>query len=150
MRSTCTSSRPCPVTPSLTPTPAPTPSTPTVLKAVYSTPSAKADITQNYIKEVNKRGEGIVKIDVVGGTEVIPPFNQGEALKKGSIDMNIYLPPEYAETLMPVALCIGVSTADFAEEKAIGAYDYSVEMLKNILMRDTLVAMMVICKRNYF
>lgn len=42
---------------------------------------------QKYVDMVNERGEGIVRIDVIGGPETIPQERMGEAQKNGIADM---------------------------------------------------------------
>ena len=42
---------------------------------------------QNFIKEFNERAEGKAQINVVGGPEIVPPFDQLKALQSGQFDM---------------------------------------------------------------
>lgn len=60
-----------------------------VLNAVHFTPTqnAYAQSFKKFVEIVNEKGKGVVKIVVKGGPEVIPPIQQGAALKAGLIDM---------------------------------------------------------------
>lgn len=39
-----------------------------------------------YVERVNKRGAGIIKIDYIGATDVVPAFKQADALRRGVVD----------------------------------------------------------------
>lgn len=62
----------------------------TVLKFVC--PWVKTDISSlgsiKYIERVNTMGKDLVRIDWVGGPEVVPPFENFASLKKGLFDMS--------------------------------------------------------------
>ena len=60
-----------------------------VINAVHFAP-APSDFTQEFLRfveAVNERGEGVVRIDVKGGPEVIPNPQLGTAQQNGLIDM---------------------------------------------------------------
>lgn len=59
-----------------------------VLKAVtaWSKNWVFNDMYLEWIKEVNQRGKGRIRIDYIGGPEVYPAFEQLDPLKKGVID----------------------------------------------------------------
>lgn len=42
---------------------------------------------QNFITEFNERAEGKAQINVIGGPEIVPPFDQLKALQTGQFDM---------------------------------------------------------------
>ncbi len=42
---------------------------------------------QRFIEKVNKEGKGIVEIEYIGGPEVIPPNEQGNAVRSGFVDL---------------------------------------------------------------
>lgn len=49
--------------------------------------SAAADMGIQFLKEVNKRGKGKIEIEFRGSREVVPTFDQPEALVKGIFDI---------------------------------------------------------------
>jgi len=63
--------------------------TPVVLKAAAAWPITSTSSTQwlEYIKEVNRRANGALVIDFVGGPEVVHPFEGFNALRAGIIDL---------------------------------------------------------------
>ena len=67
-----------------------------VLNAVVAFPKP-LDFTKSflrYVDVVNEAGEGVVQINVQGGPEVIPPPEQGDAVRRGVVDMH-YGPATY-------------------------------------------------------
>lgn len=63
------------------------------LRAVtgVSSRSVVSQVFLTWVKEVNDRGKGIVKIQYIGGPEITPPFQQAQALKRGLFDI-LYAP----------------------------------------------------------
>ncbi len=63
--------------------------TPVVLKAAAAWPITSTSSTQwlEYIKEINRRANGALVIDFVGGPEVVHPFEGFNALRSGIIDL---------------------------------------------------------------
>ena len=57
---------------------------------------------QRFAETVNERGKGVVKIDIVGGPEIVPGLQQIEAVGRGVIDMT-FGPISYALGTMPEA-----------------------------------------------
>ncbi|MDQ1849798.1 TRAP transporter substrate-binding protein DctP [Gemmobacter fulvus] len=75
-----------------------------VLRSLTAFPSSD-NTTQFYSRfaeAVNERGEGVVRIDVVGGPEIVPGMQQIEAVGRGVIDMT-FGPISYALGSMPEA-----------------------------------------------
>jgi TRAP-type C4-dicarboxylate transport system substrate-binding protein len=64
-----------------------------VLKAVtgVSSRSVVSQVFLRWVEQVNENGEGIVKIQYIGGPEITPPFKQAQALKRGLFDI-LYAP----------------------------------------------------------
>lgn len=58
-------------------------------KAVAFLPVNNANVAgfNIFIKKVNEKFKGNIEIELVGGPEITPPFQQHEAVKKGVIDM---------------------------------------------------------------
>jgi TRAP-type C4-dicarboxylate transport system substrate-binding protein len=53
-----------------------------------------------FVDKVNATGKGTVQIQIVGGPEAIPTFEQAEALRKGIMDMH-YTPSSYYAGVVP-------------------------------------------------
>lgn len=51
---------------------------------------------------VNEKGKGTVEIIYLGGPEVVPPTQQGQAVRSGFVDL-AYVPPAYYAGLLPEA-----------------------------------------------
>jgi TRAP-type C4-dicarboxylate transport system substrate-binding protein len=100
-------------------------SAPIVLKAVTAFPKnhLNNDPVPIFIDKVNKRAEGKLKIDWVGGPEVIKTFDQIHALKAGTIDMLLYYPYGYMKPLMPEAWAKGLTELAEWEERETGAFE---------------------------
>ena len=62
---------------------------PVVIKAIMAWPQDCNCVVKykRYIEEVNKRGKGKVEIKLLGGPEVVKPFEQLQALRTGIADM---------------------------------------------------------------
>jgi len=60
-----------------------------VIRAIMAWPNDCNCVSQykRYIEEVNKRGKGKVEIKLLGGPEVVKPFEQLQALRSGIADM---------------------------------------------------------------
>lgn len=75
-----------------------------------------------------------IKINWVGGPEVMPPFEQPEAVRKGMFQIG-FLPAAYYMGMLPEADAISLSKYDFAKEREKGGvWDYFVERHKKINM----------------
>lgn len=57
---------------------------------------------QAFIERVNREGEGVVKIQFIGGPEVIPPQQQDTALRNGVFDLQMG-PASYYNGIVPEA-----------------------------------------------
>lgn len=62
--------------------------------------SPTADVGKNFMENVNRLGEGKVKIQYMGADEVVPPFDQPEALVNGVFDV-WYGAPNYFTGVVP-------------------------------------------------
>lgn len=87
-----------------------------------------------WIDLVNGELKDVLKINWVGGPEVMPPFDQPEAVKKGIFQVG-FMPAAYYGGLLPAADAISLSKYDFKKEREKGGvYDYFIEMHKKINM----------------
>lgn len=87
------------------------------------------DYVPEFLEAVNKRTQGRLKINWLGGPEVFPSFDQIHALKAGTIDMIIHFPLSYSKSLMPEADAMGLSQLAAWEERKSGAFELWSEIL---------------------
>ena len=95
------------------------------LKAVTSFPK-NALVNRalpDMIKLIEKKSDGRLKINYVGGPEVVKSFDQGEAIRRGTIDMILYTPFGYLKSFAPVLQAKGLSQLTPWEERAAGVHD---------------------------
>jgi TRAP-type C4-dicarboxylate transport system substrate-binding protein len=87
-----------------------------------------------WIDRVNTELKDSIKINWLGGPEVMPPFEQPEAVKKGIFQIG-FLPAAYYGGMLPAADAISLSKYDFQKEREPGGvYDYFNAMHKKINM----------------
>ncbi len=100
-------------------------SAPIVIKALTAFPKnhLNNDPIPIFIQKVNERAKGRLKIDWLGGPEVIKTFDQIHALKAGTIDMLLYYPFGYMKPVMPEAWAKGLTLLAEWEERKTGLYD---------------------------
>jgi TRAP-type C4-dicarboxylate transport system substrate-binding protein len=96
-----------------------------VIKAITAFPKnhTNNDPVKIFVDKVNERANGRLKIDWIGGPEVIGSFDQIHALKAGTIDALLYYPSGYMKPLMPECWAKGLSELAPWEERATGAYE---------------------------
>jgi len=107
-------------------------SQPIVLKAVTAFPKnhLNNDPVPLFVDKVNKRSEGKLKIEWVGGPEVIKSFDQILAVKAGTIDMLLYYPFGYMKPVMPEAWAKGLTELAEWEERKSGAFELWTEIFE--------------------
>jgi len=106
---------------------------PIVLKAVSHLPpdNPHCRTNQPFIDMVNKRAGGELVIKFLGGPEVIPSFDQPEALKKGTIDILPTEPASWFKPLMGAAADIsGLSQIPAWKERETGAFEVYDELFR--------------------
>lgn len=82
----------------------------------------RAKLTGVLINAINERGKGRLEIQWLGGPEVVPPFEQAMAVRRGAIDMSM-LPAAFYEGLVPVGDILLLSRVSVKEERERGAWD---------------------------
>lgn len=95
-----------------------------VLRGVAALPANNV-ITQSfleYVDMVNEAGEGIVRIEVIGGPEAVPPNQQDTALRNGVVDIQGGPAGYYAGTV-PESEALTGATITAAEARENGAFD---------------------------
>jgi TRAP-type C4-dicarboxylate transport system substrate-binding protein len=87
-----------------------------------------------WIDKVNAELKDSIKITWLGGPEVMPPFEQPEAVRKGIFQIG-FLPAAYYGGILPEGDTISLSKYDFKKEREKGGvWDYLVERHKKINM----------------
>jgi TRAP-type C4-dicarboxylate transport system substrate-binding protein len=74
-----------------------------------------------FIARVNEEGRGQVRIHFVGGPRAMPPFELGNALRTGVVDM-INSPPGFYEPLLPDAGATRLRTNDWPTVRRNGGW----------------------------
>jgi TRAP-type C4-dicarboxylate transport system substrate-binding protein len=87
-----------------------------------------------FLKEINEKAKGELVVKYVGGPEVIPAFQQPEALRKGVIDMIINAGP-YCAPLVPEGVGTQLVLIDHIEQRKSGYYELLVEAYKRMNAR---------------
>lgn len=108
------------------------PAKPITLNYVSFMPLTNFEFTEFkrlFIDRVNEKAKGELIINVRGGPEVIPGYDLGVAVQKGTIDMTM-IPTGFFETLVPGADATRLSELTPFEERETGAYDYILEQYK--------------------
>ena len=75
-----------------------------------------------YVEKVNAGGKGVVQIQFVGGPEVIKGLDQGDAVRRGAIDM-AYVPGSYYPGIVPETDALVASNITPMEQRANGGID---------------------------
>ena len=88
---------------------------------------AEADWIKDWANTINKEGKGLVQVRIVGGPEVMNPFELGNAIKSGVIDV-AQMPPSYYQGLFPGAQALLLAGKSPVEQRKTGAYDYLNEL----------------------
>lgn len=79
--------------------------------------------------KINQRAKGELFIDWKGGAEVIPMFDQPEAVRKGVIDV-VVAPTAWSESRVPQGTVLQLSERTPMEEREIGFYDWLNEKIQ--------------------
>lgn len=94
------------------------------LKAVSVFPKGTffAKHFERFVAHVNEQGKGKVQIKLLGGPEAMPPFQVGNALKSGVLDLANTTGVFHAN-LVPEAVALTLTNKPMAELRKNGAYD---------------------------
>jgi len=109
---------------------------PKILNAVSFLPKNHqlCEMIHVWIERVNEQCKDTIKIDWAGGGEIIPSFEQAEALRKNMVQL-IFYPTAYYSELAPEINALSLSRLSIEEErKPGGLYDFMVERHKKIGM----------------
>src|SRR5712675_949785 len=83
-------------------------------------------MANTWVSEVNSKLSGKVRINYVGGPEVITRFQQVEALRTGVIDI-IFVPSGDYQDQVPTSPAFVLSKLSPSEERRSGFYDFMIE-----------------------
>ena len=78
---------------------------------------------ERFIDKVNADGKGIIKINYIGGPRAIPPFEVGNAVRSGVVDMANVTGAFYTN-LMPEADGFKLIGKPMSEQRKNGTWDY--------------------------
>ncbi|ODU09589.1 MAG: ABC transporter substrate-binding protein [Rubrivivax sp. SCN 71-131] len=76
-----------------------------------------------FINRVNAEGKGLVKINYIGGPKAMPPFEVGNAVKNGVVDLANVTSAFYTN-LMPEAEALKLAESTIQEQRKNGAWEY--------------------------
>src|SRR5512133_2861085 len=75
---------------------------------------------QPWIQKFNAEGKGVLQINFIGGPKAIPPFEAGNAVKTGVVDMVLSTGAFYTN-VMPEADFLKLTQIPVAEQRRNGA-----------------------------
>ncbi|AXK79932.1 C4-dicarboxylate ABC transporter substrate-binding protein [Pseudolabrys taiwanensis] len=78
---------------------------------------------ERFIERVNETGKGIIRINYIGGPKAMPPFEVGNALKNGVVDIANVTGAFYTN-VMPEADAWKLRQVPMAEVRKNGGFDY--------------------------
>ena len=78
---------------------------------------------ERFIEKVNADGKGVIQINYIGGPKAMPPFEVGNALKNGVVDIANVTGAFYTN-VMPEADAWKLAERPMAELRKTGGYDY--------------------------
>lgn len=95
-----------------------------VLRAVTSLPTNNVTTRRfnDFADLVNETGAGVVRIEIIGGPEAIPPDQQDTALRNGIVDIQTG-PATYYAGVVPESQAMVGSTISAAESRENGSFD---------------------------
>lgn len=77
---------------------------------------------QPWIQKFNAEGKGVLQINFIGGPKAMPPFEVGNAVKTGVVDMALNTGAFYTN-VMPEADFLKLTQVSVAEQRKNGAFD---------------------------
>jgi TRAP-type transport system periplasmic protein len=90
-------------------------------KTTYSRPFEK------FIEQVNAEGKGIIQINYIGGPKAMPPFEVGNALKAGVVDI-ANTTGAFTTNVMPETDAWKLTERPMSELRKNGGYDYMAKL----------------------
>jgi TRAP-type C4-dicarboxylate transport system substrate-binding protein len=78
---------------------------------------------ERFVKKVNEEGKGLVQINYIGGPKAMPPFEVGNSVRNGVVDI-ANVTGAYYTNIMPESDALKLSQVPMPEQRKSGAYDY--------------------------
>ncbi len=78
---------------------------------------------EDFIQKVNADGKGVIQIQYIGGPKAMPPFEVGNAVKSGVVDLGNVTSAFYTN-LMPEAEALKLATQPIQQQRKSGAWEY--------------------------
>lgn len=85
---------------------------------------------EDFVARVNEEGKGIIQIKMIGGPEAMPPFEIGNALRNGVVDIANTTAVFHAN-LVPEGLALSFSNRNMADVRANGGYELMNQLHEN-------------------
>lgn len=95
--------------------------------SAFAKGSSISDTFEQFVKRVNEDETTQVELDFIGGPEVMPPFQLGNAVRSGVVDV-AFVPGAFYTNLMPVADALKLSEYSPWELRDSGAWEEIVQM----------------------
>ncbi|HCN71468.1 MAG TPA: ABC transporter substrate-binding protein, partial [Pusillimonas sp.] len=95
-----------------------------VLRAVssFQPGSVIAKPFERFVEHVNKEGKGVVQINLIGGPSAIPPFEVGNAVSSGVVDM-AYVTSAFYPNLLPEGAALKLTERPMSELRENGGWE---------------------------
>ena len=78
---------------------------------------------EDFVAKVNAEGKGVLQINYIGGPKAMPPFEVGNAVKTGIVDIGNVTSAFY-NNLLPEGEALKLATRTAAEQRQNGAWDF--------------------------
>lgn len=78
---------------------------------------------EDFIEKVNADGKGVIQIQYIGGPKAMPPFEVGNAVKSGVVDIANVTSAFYTN-LMPEVEALKLATQPIQEQRKSGAWEH--------------------------
>jgi TRAP-type C4-dicarboxylate transport system substrate-binding protein len=75
-----------------------------------------------FVERVNETGEGVIQIEYIGGPEAVPPFETGNAVQAGIVDI-ANVTSAFYPNLLPAGGALKLATNSIQDQRANGCYD---------------------------
>lgn len=94
------------------------------LRAVsaFATGTTFSKFFEYFIDHVNETGKGVIQIDYVGGPEAVPPFELGNAVSNGIVDI-VNNTTAFYTNLVPAGDALHLATNTIQDQRANGCYE---------------------------
>src|SRR6202023_3024532 len=78
---------------------------------------------ESFVERVNEAGKGVIRINYIGGPKAMPPFEVGNALKNGVVDI-ANTTGAFTTNVMPESDAWKLTERPMSELRKNGGYDY--------------------------